>query len=65
MLAVVRNVMLNASWNYAIKIHSFKILNKNIKKTRRTQLFKKIWPIAWASVHLYEHNDCLFINRHS
>ena len=57
--------MLNASWNYESKIHLFKILNKSIiKKTRRMQLFKRLWPIAWASVHLCEHNDCLFINRH-
>ena len=66
MLAVVRNLMLNALWNYASKIHSFKILNKNIiKKNKKKSNFSKDWPIALASVHLCEHNDCLLINRHS
>ena len=42
MSTVVRNLMLNVSWNHVSKIHSFKILNKNIKKTRRGQLFKNL-----------------------
>ena len=41
-VAVVRNLMLNASWNYVSKMHLFKILNKKYHiKTSRTQRFKK------------------------
>ena len=51
MLAVVRNLMLNASWNYAIKIHSFKILNKNIKKKQEEHNFSKKFGLLPG--HLY------------
>ena len=52
-LAIVRNLMLNASRNYVSKNTHLKFLIKNGPyKNKKNATFKKMWPVAWPSVQI-------------